>query len=802
MLKFNLKLVLRNLLRQKIYSIINIAGLSIGLAGTFIMLLYVSTELRFDRQNRNLKRIYKVNQELTTPRMTLSTAPYVLTTQLRTDLPETFTIARYFNLSNSTIKYDNKVFKEAGVYCADNELFKILTFDIIEGDPQNFLREPNTIVITRNIAKKYFGDISPLGKYLTFENNGDVYTLTVTGLINDLPVESTFRPEVLINIEIALKQLDKIAISPGDERKGAEYYATVWPFGLYFTTLVLVPVNFKPENLEKIISGYEGRYFTKDPMEMKFKLQPYKDIYFHSGHISGGDGPRGTMRSIYIYSIIAVILMLTSSLNYILISTSRSTQRLKEIGMRMAGGAGRMLIIRQIIGETIFVSMIALPLGISLAEIFLPHVSQPLFNKLLTVNYFENWLFTLGLIIITILIGAFSGAYLAFKILRSNPLDNLKKVAGTGSGKAYFTKSLNIIQITISIILIICAGTIYSQIKYFKSANLGFKANNVLSFNIDDAGVRNNYEALKNRIRSYPKVENITASVWAIPTLSSIDMVIPRVDDQTQKATVEGLLVDYNFVSTLGLKLLEGRDFSEDMENETGNIIISRKAIEALGIERPLGTKLRFGTIIGVVEDFHITSFRSKLSPVILAFKPQQIRTILVKLNPENIPASIEYLKGVWKEFAIEKPFEYTFLTDSLNELYSEDDRFGKILLLFSGLTLFIALLGIFGMSMINVEKKTRQISVRKVFGATPAVIIIKLSFEFFIQVLVAIIIAFPLAYFLMIKWLQNFEYHDKINLWIFVFSGLLSAIMVFLTIIYQVIKVADSNPAETLKYE
>ena len=803
MIKFNLKLVLRNFIRQKMYSMINLAGLSVGLAGTFILLLYISTELRYDKHNKLLNHIYRINQELRTSGEVYTTTPYILETTLRSDIPETFKMARYINIGNSSIKYDNKVFYEQSVYCADNELFNILTFDILEGKQENFLKEPNSVVITKTFAKKYFGDISPLGKLLMMMNRGDSYALTVTGVVKDIPVTSTLKPDIIINIDIALRQLDKLVISTDNEKRGPEYYANAWPMGFFFTTLVLFPDNYKPEYLETIMAGYEGKHFDKDPFGMEFKLQPYKKIYFHSDQIKGGeDNPHGNSRNIYIYSIVAVLIMLTASFNYILLSTSRSEQRLKEFGLRMTAGASRFLIIRQILGETIFISLLALPFGISITELVLPHVSGPLFNKVLSINYIENWHFTLGLIIVTILIGVGSGIYMAIRILSSNPVDILKKSIGTTSGKSFFTKSLNIVQLTISIVLIICTGTVYTQIKYFKSSDLGFKTKNVISINISEDGIRKSYEAIKNKIKSSPKVENVTGSMWALPTGNTMSIGLPRVDDKSRIVNTEGLMVDYNFVSTLGLKLLEGRDFSQDMGNEAGNVIINRSAIEALGIVDPIGTKLAFGNIIGVVEDFHVHSFQKKIPPMLLQFNPQGVRSLLVKLNTDDLASSIAFIKGIWNEFTVEKPFEYTLLSDSINELYNEDNRFRKILLLFSCLTLFIALLGIFGMSMINAEKKTKEIGIRKVMGATPSDILIKLSTEFLFVVLISVFLAFPVAYILMTKWLENFEYHSNINLWIFVLAGLVSAAFVFLTVSYQVKKAANSNPVDTLKYE
>jgi putative ABC transport system permease protein len=803
MIKFNLKLVLRNFIRQKIYSIMNLTGLSIGLAGTFILLLYISTELRYDKHNKLLNHVYRINQELKTSGEVYFTTPYVLTTTLRSDIPETFKMARYFNIGNTSFKYENRVFYENMVYCADNELFNILTFDVIEGKQEDFLKEPNSVIITKTFAKKYFGDVSPVGKLLMMMNNGDSYTLTVTGLIKDLPVTSTFKPDIILNLDIALKQLDKLVMSTGNDKNGPEYYANTWSMGFFFTTLVLFPENYKTGYLETIMSGYEGKHFDKEASGMKFILQPYKDIYFHSDEIKGsGDSPHGSSRNIYIYAIVALMLLLTASFNYILISTSRSEQRLKEFGLRLTAGAGRLLIIRQIMGETIFISILALPFGISITELVLPYVSQPLFNKLLTIDYIGNWRFTLGLILITIFIGFGSGIYLAVKILSSNPVSILKKTAETKSGKSFFTKTLNIIQLTISIVLIICAGTIYSQIKYFKSSDLGFKTDKVISINISDDGVRKNFETIKKKIKSLSVVEKVTGSMWELPSGNTMGIGLRRIDDKTKTVNTEGLMVDYNFVSTLGLTLLAGRDFSEDMGNEAGNIIVNKSAVDALGITDPIGTKLAFGTITGVVEDFHVHSFRNKIPPTLLIFNPQGVRRIFVKLSTDDLSGSIKLIQGIWDEFSIEKPVEYTFLNDSINRLYFEDERFGKTLVLFSGLTLFIALLGIFGMSMINAEKKTKEIGIRKVMGATPSDILSKLSLEFMLLEVISILVAFPIAYILMTKWLQNFEYHSSINIWIFAFAGIITAVLVFLTVSYQVNKVSNSNPVDTLKYE
>ena len=803
MIKFNLKLVIRTLIRQKVYSVINLIGLSVGLAGTFILLLYVSTELRYDKYNKNLNSIFRINQFRSSTGDIASTTPYVLATTLRSDIPETFKIARYFNIGNTKVESGDINFYEPAVYCSDNDLFSILSFVVLEGKQETFLKDPNSVVLTKSVAHKYFGNISPIGLILKIENNGDSYSLTVTGIIKDLPSTSTLKMDIITNTDIALKQLDKLVMSTGNKKWGPDYYAANWSLSFFFSTLVLIPENYKPEYLEKIMAGYEGKHYEKDPSGLKFVMQPYKEIYFQSKQIKGnGDTAQGNSRTIYIYSIVAVLIILTASFNYILLSTSKAEQRIKEFGLRVSSGASRLLILRQILGETVFISLLALPFGLSITELVLPWVSMPLFNKLLSINYIENWRFTIGLIIITLIIGIVSGAYLALKILRSNPVEILKRNALTRTGKSLFTKVLNIAQLSISKVLIICTGVIYSQLRFFTSSDLGFDTKHIVTISLSEDGVRQNYNAIKNKIKSSPLVANVTGSMWAIPNRSTMGIGLPRVDDRSKIVNTEGLMVDYNFASTLGLKIIEGRDFSEDMGSEEGKLIISKSSVKELGITNPIGTKLSFGSVIGVVEDFHLHSFREKMPPMLILFNPQGVRRLIVKLSTDDLPGSIRFLESVWKEYAGSKPFEYTLLDDSLKELYMEDNRFGKTLMVFSCLTLFIALLGIFGMSMINAEKKTKEIGIRKVMGASPIIIFKKLISEYLLLVMISVSIAFPVSYILMAKWLQNFEYHNAIKLWIFLVAAFASVVLVLFTSWYQVNKSANSNPVDTLKYE
>lgn len=797
----NFILTLRVLYKQRVYTLINLFGLSVGLAGAFILILFVLNEVSYNRYNLNLDNIYRINSESTIHNMAYARTPYILGETLRGDLPEDVKTARTFNISSCSIFHDNQLFREEGIVSAENDIFDILTFKVLGGNQADFLVGPNSAVITRSIARKYFGDEYPVGRSLTLENNGTRVELNITGLIEDLPLNSTFRPDIMVNNELALDQMNLMITSSSNEPLPADLFATSWDMHIFFKTYLLIPPGYPVSSVEKLLHGYEKEYYKEDQAVL-FKLQKYSDIYLGTELLRADDN-KGDRKSVYIYSVIALLLLLTASLNYILLSTAVMGSRGREMGLKMLNGASRRAILMQILSENILFSIAAMIIGITIAEITLPEISNILFGKIIAIDYAGNILFSLSVVVISLLIGLFSGLYLATVVSKGNPYDILMNRLVNRDGKPLFARILNALQLVISITLLVCTGIIYSQLSYFRRADTGFDINNVISIDIGDDAVRKSYDLIKERIMAIPGVENISGSMWAPPTGSNMSMNLKRVDNPEERVNLEGLMVDYNFIATLGLRLIEGEDFDPAKGSSARNLVINKKAIGALGIEgSPLGVTTSFGTITGVVEDFHIHSFHQVVPPMVIQFMPQGVRVLLVRLKPGSGPVVLDDIRAAWEEVSGGRPMEYTFLSDALADLYSQERRFATILLIFSALTMVVALLGIFGMASLNTERRTREVGIRKVMGAESGEILGKFAWEYSLLTIISMGVAFPLGYWLMTRWLSNFEFHGSISPLIFVISAIVAVTIVLGTVAWQVTRAANTNPLDSIRYE
>lgn len=801
MKKISFLITIRNVARQRLTSIISIAGLSVGLAGVFILTLYIINELSFDSGIKNADSIYRINTISDVHHMTYARCPYVLGTTLKNDVPEGLRISRVFNLYQSNIKLDQDLVKEDAIYCAENDIFELFGIDVLLGNKEGFLKRPESLVISEEMAGKYFGQKSPLGESVIIENNGQLFRMVVDGVYRNLPSNSSFKPEFLIPIEIGLDQMDMMITSSSSEPLGADYFASSWSMYIFFTTYLILPETYTPEMFESLLGAYKGKHYDEE-LGLSFEMQKYSDLYFNSTHITAGlDG--GDRKSVMIYAVVTFLLLLTTVINYILMSTSSIEKRRKEIGVKMINGASRVRVISDILTETLAFSLLATLIGISLTEILLPYVSQTLFGKDLIINYVDNWVFTIMVILILLLVGAMSGIYLATRLTTRKPYEFLKPYCGRNKRSFIFTAGLGIIQLSLSVGLLICTGTIFSQMKYFRNADIGFDIKNVVSIDVSDELVKQKYESLKSEISLHPGVKSVSGSMWAPPTRSNMSMSLSRVDKPNEEVNLEGLMVDYDIASTLGLRIVDGSDFSRDKGTGPGNVIINQKAIETLGIEgSPIGVELSFGTICGVVKDFHIHSFHKEVPPTLIHFMPPGVKTMLLRFEENSKQAVIDHIESVWVEMDFEKPIEYTYLCDALEELYSNEQRFVRILTIFSIITMFIALLGIFGMARLTAERNTKQIGIRKVLGSESQGLVWKFLNHYFVMIAVSVVIATPISTLLMLRWLENFEFHGKISPLVYLFAILITIVVVFVTVASQVYRSANANPVDSLRYE
>ena len=801
MFRTYMRLVLRNLYRQKLYTLINLTGLSVGLAGAFLLILYISNELRYDRFHEDLAQIYRINTESLDHQNTYSSAPFVLTTTLKQDLPPDYKLARTMRLHTSRIRKDNEFIPEDAIFSADPELFEVLSFQITGGSTEAFDGGPQYAVISESMAKRYFGEENPVGQSLRLENQGDEFNLDIVAVFKDMPRHSSFRPDLLISHRIALRQLDKLVISSSAEPFGADYFAESWGMFVFFSTYARLPEAASKERLQGLMDSYMGKHY-EETLGFGFKLQPFADIHFGSDHIAGQTGG-GNKKTIYIYSAVALLLLLTATLNFILLSIASLGRRRREMGLKMIHGAGRKQLIRQILLETILFSLTGMITGLTLTELLLPIFSDILFEKQLSIHYIRDWPFTIAVLGTSLLSGLAAGAFLSRNILSERALKLVQQTEPGSRGKVGFARTVSMVQLSISMALMICAGTIVSQLNYFANADMGFEMEDVISISLKDQQAAEKVDALQERFAALPGAAHVSGAMWTPPTVSQMDMGVRLSSDPETVVNMEGLMVDYNIVNTLGMRLVEGRDFDPLRGTEDGNLIVNRAAVQALELKgQVLGTSLNFGTIIGVVEDFHIHSLHTRVPPMLLQFNPHGIRTILVKSRPGEMGILLAGMETEWEELTGSAAFEYTYLSDALRELYAGEFRFFRILGIFAAMNLFISLLGIFGMTRLGTERRTREVGIRKVLGADSSLLLNRFLREYLILTLVSALPAFPVAYLIMRQWLSNFAYHGSIPATVFILTGLGSLLVVGLTVIYHISRAARANPVDAIRYE
>jgi putative ABC transport system permease protein len=788
----------RFLLRQRIYTLICLVGLSAGFAGFNILSGFIINEISYDRKNNDLDKIFRINTRNLQSDITYARAPYVMAGKLMQDIGEDADITSIFHMSGCTVRKGEDYIDETDVFSADNSLFSVLTFKVIGGDVSKFLANRRSAVVTESLAKKYFGDDYPVGKDLFLVNNGISTELKITGLIEDLPQNSSFRPTILVSNELALELMDLMIMTSSDEPLGKEYFANSWDTYLFFTTLVRVSGESAVPGLSLLLSHYEKEYYS-DKEAVNFDLQPYRSIYLDSSGIRAAD-PVGDKRTVITYSIVAIVLLFLVGFNYILLTDAVMRTRRKELEIRRVNGSLKRELVRQILTENLLLVAFSAVIGAIAMELVLPHVGNVLFGKQLEISYSGNRLFLIIAAGVPFIIGLISGLIVAIKYTeRSGP--SVVQSAKVSQAGFLFKRSIIVVQLTVALTLMVCTSSIYRQIEYFTTADIGFDLNNLISISIRDRSAKVSYETLKEQISSLSGVESVTGSMWTPPTRSSMTMTAKRVDNPDEKVVLQGLMADYNFAGTLGLRILEGRDFTEGVDSP-GGIILNQSAVRALGISGSAsGTILSFGKVTGVVEDFHIHSFHKAVPPMLIHLTPQGVRTLLVRFNVANSNELIRKIENKWKSVVPDSELNYTFLTDAVEELYSQEKRSAKILMIFSVLTLVIGLLGIFGMASLNTIQRRREVGIKKILGADSNSIIRSFILRYVSLSFASSVVALPVAYLLILRWLSGFAYYEPISALSYLIPVFIVTVTVIITVFWNVMNAARTNPVETIRY-
>jgi putative ABC transport system permease protein len=797
MFKNYLKITLRHLQRQKGYSLINIAGLSVGMACFILILLFINYEFSYEEHHTNADRIYKVYVEhhLPTGVNRIRSSPVPLAEALHNEIPEIQDFARIQTIGNPLFRYEDRGFYESGAVCVDNGIFTLFSFPFVAGDEEHALQDKNTAVLTKDMAVKYFGRENPIGKSLVVDGN---LSILVTGVIKNHPENTNIHPDILISFGT----LEEIA---------GKQYMTNWLSQIVQSFLLVPEYTSIPQLEEKIQATFKKHVREED--DRKLKLDQFSRMHLYSELEDTGD-----IKTIYIFMAIGFLIILTACINFMNLATARSVKRAKEIGLRKVVGAVRGQLIKQFIGESAIFSALSLLLALILASLLLPILNN-LTGQFVQFEDLGRAEIVFSLIGIVILVGLLSGSYPALFLSAFQPVNVLKGTLKSGTKGGLFRKILVVAQFGISIILIVCTIILSKQLHYVHNRPLGFKKDQIVVIRNSDR--QRNVSPLKEEFLRNPKISGVTASLQLPSSIGMYNNVTWEGAIGEEQTEIIHNRVDYDFLDAYEIELIAGRNFSKEYPSDlrggqapdaTRSIIINEQAVRRFGWEDPIGKRVIqvygeqriYFTVVGVVRDFHFSSLRNPIKPMNFFLSPNSNRYISVKISSQDISGTLVYIEETWKKLAPESPIEYFFLDTTFERRYSSEERLQSLFSYFSGLAIFIACLGLFGLASFAAEQRTNEIGIRKVLGATETSLIYLLSKEFTLLVLIANLVAWPLAYLAMRNWLEGFAYRIQLNshLGFFLLASALALVIAWLTVSFQAIKASLINPIESLRYE
>lgn len=780
-----LKIAFRNILRHKEYSFINITGLVIGMACSILILLWVVDELSFDGFNANVDNLYRIERESVYPDRTLidPNTPAPLAGTLKDEFPEIVDVARYVRRGTTILRYKGQTFYETGLAITDPGFFRVFSYPFIQGDKNTALNDKYSIVLTQEIAEKYFGKENPIGKAVNVDNKQDYI---VTGVIKNVPPNSHLKFKMVIPLNLS-----------GHFWSGR---TMDWENNSFKTYVLLdsrVSVkNFGSKIVDVIqmhVPGVPGKLF----------LVPLSDIHLHS--TIGKKGEIGAIKYVYIFSLIALFVLSIACINFVNLSTAKSVTRTKEIGVRKVIGARKEDIVIQFYWETFVMIVIAFLLAVILVEFLLPFYNT-LTGKELSMNILNNWKIFIGLSGILMFTCIAAGSYPAFFLSAFRPVKVLKGGFKSGAKGAFYRKLLVVVQFVLSIAMIIGTVTVDKQLEYIQEKELGWERSGLIYIPLRGDS-SNYYQALRTEAKRDTGVLGISASDFLPVSYGSSTWGVDwDGKDAERQYSFNYNLVDFDFIETLKIEMVEGRSFSRDYStDESSSYIVNEEVVKLMGLKSAVGANFSLwdkkGKIIGVVKNFHFQPFHEEIKPLVLAVQ-KSFSVMLVRVDPNQISSVVESLKTTWENVVPGIPFSYGIVNDVFNRMYRSEEKMSDVLTYFSILAILVACMGLYGLVSFTVSQKTKEIGIRKTLGATVQDIITVLSRDIILLVVVANIAAWPIAFMAMNKWLQGFAYRTSIGIWTFVLAGSAVFLIASLTIAYQTVKATFINPVKALKYE
>lgn len=784
MLRNYLTIALRNLRRNLGYTAINLIGLAVGLAACILIGLYVRHELSYDDFHEKEARIYRpvVKQEsfMGGARWKGWTAG-TLAPEARLQMAGVANAVRINEDGPTSVRHGDEVFENLQSHYAESNLFSIFSFELLRGNPETVLSRPDAVVLTESLAQRIFGSRDAIGETLNVQIRDSVQTVEVTGISADIPSNSHFSYDLLFSFERLLNT--RLSISSEQ-----------------FLTYFLLPINHPP--LDTLAQRVLAHHEKSRPPVTEARLQPLDEIYF-GDVFAPKQGNRGY---VLIFSAIAFLILLIACANYANLAIARSTQRIREIGVRKTVGASQRQLVRQFLGEAILISIVALPFALGAVYVLLPFFNRLAGTDIASLHQLPA---SLGLIVLgaSVGTGVLAGSYPAFFLSRFHPVQVLRERLSFGTGTR-LRKALIVFQFALSAALIFSTGILLQQLQYVQEKNLGFDQERVVTVPLKRSSVVKQAQALKQEVARIPGAQHASTSLGA-PTVGYFGKRATVLKTETGEVTLQQALVDESFLETLDISLLAGRNFTADHVAEEASVcLLNQTAVDALGWETPeeaLGKEVGFSgrekTVIGVVNDFHFHSLHEPIEP--LQLEPSEtVRTLVVRLAPGDASETLDRLRTTWREFASPFPFTYHFLDQQIDQHYRQERRTVTIIGSFAGLAILLACLGLFGLSASTAERRTKEIGIRKTLGATATNIVTLLSKEFLLLVGIACVIAVPVAYVGMNRWLQDFAYRVEISPWLFVGASLLALTIALATISVQALRAARTDPATALRDE
>lgn len=802
MIKNSLRVAFRSLWKNKGYSFINIVGLATGIACSLLIFLFVNHETSYDGFNKDAANIYRVVKDFVNDdgsRLPDATSPAALAPAMQKEIPGVAAVTRLRpNWGQKyLVKYEEKSFTEEKVYRVDSSFFDVFTIRFSKGDPKNAFKEINSVLITEQTAKKYFGNADPMGKIIQIETLGD---LMVTGVLKDIPANAHFHFDFLASYRKLKGNLDA-------------------NWGGY-NDYTYVKVN-PGTNIKNFIASIQSLYKRNDPGKATniFWVQALRDIHLTS-NLKWELAPNGDKLYVYVFTVIGLFIILIAAINYVNLATAKAAIRAKEVGVRKVAGAGRRSLIGQFLVESVITCLIAAALALVMAIALVPFVNDITGKQL---RIFADPSLMLYLLSAALVLGITAGFFPAMYLSSFKPIAVLKDFKLKENRTLSLRKALVVVQFTISIVLIIGAMVISQQMNFVQSAKLGLSTDQVIVINDGRRISTDHKNAFYNKLSQVPGVKKMALSSGMVGGLNSTSKMNAR--GSTNEQLINYITVGYDFFDVLDIKFREGRGFSRQFPADTlnngtpgpldqtiGSIVLNETAVKDLGIGFPaVGKQLLWGTdadtmyyvnIIGVTQDFHFTSLRNKIKPFAFIHVPGQLGTFVVKLSSKNIAGTLAQLENQWDAVSPEKPFEYTFLDETFSRLYQAETRFHKVFISLVALGVLIACLGLLGLAMFAAQQRVKEIGIRKVLGASTAGIAKLLSKDFIKLVVIAFVLATPVALFAVNKWLQDFAYRIEVKWWVFPLAWIVAIFIAILTISFQAVKAAMANPVKSLRTE